>query len=191
MRGDAGDAGDGIRPWLVVIDPQVIFASPESPWGSPMFAAIVPRVRALATAFAGRVVVTRFVAPAEPQGSWRAYYVQWPFARVEDSDPLYAVVPELASLAAAAHVVTEPTFGKWGAALREIVGATPRLVLTGVSTDCCVIATALAAADAGAAVTVVSDACAGSTPDNHAAALQVLSLYEPQITLTTTAELLA
>ena len=66
----------------------------------------------------------------------------------------------------------------------------PRLVLTGVSTDCCVIATALAAADAGATVTVASDACAGSTPDDHAAALRVMSLFEPQITLSTTAELL-
>ena len=176
--------------WLVVIDPQVIFASPESDWGSPMFASIVPRVHALAREFAGRVVVTRFVAPTSPQGSWADYYTRWPFARVEESDSLYAVVPELASLAAGAHVVTEPTFGKWGVALREIVGATPRLVLTGVSTDCCVIATALAAADAGARVTVVTDACAGSTPDDHAAALRVMSLFEPQITLTTTAELL-
>lgn len=176
--------------WLVVIDPQVIFASPESDWGSPMFAAIVPRVHSLARGFTGRVVVTRFVAPTSPQGSWADYYARWPFARVEESDPLYAVVPELASLAAGAHVVTEPTFGKWGAALREIVGATPRLVLTGVSTDCCVIATALAAADAGARVTVATDACAGSTPDDHAAALRVMSLFEPQITLSTTAELL-
>ncbi|AKT50772.1 cysteine hydrolase family protein [Arsenicicoccus sp. oral taxon 190] len=186
-----GDPGSGIRPWLVVIDPQVIFAAPESPWGSPMFPAIVPRVRALAAGFADRVVVTRFVAPVEPQGSWRPYYEQWPFALVPDDHATYAVAPALAATLAAAPVVTEPTFGKWGAGLREIVGDAPQLVLTGVSTDCCVIATALAAADAGATVTVVTDACAGSTPDNHAAALQVMSLFEPQIRLAATAEVLA
>jgi len=64
-------------------------------------------------------------------------------------------------------------------------------VVTGVSTDCCVISTALPAADAGATLTVVSDACAGSTPENHRAALDVMALYPPQITLRTTDEVLA
>ena len=31
--------------WLVVIDPQRIFASPDSEWGSPMFPDIVEPVR--------------------------------------------------------------------------------------------------------------------------------------------------
>ena len=58
-------------------------------------------------------------------------------------------------------------------------------------TDCCVISTALAAADAGATLTVVTDACAGSTPENHQKALDVMSLYPPQITLATSAEIAA
>ena len=49
----------------------------------------------------------------------------------------------------------------------------------------------LAAADAGCFVTVVPDACAGSTDDNHAAALQVMGLYEPQIRVRPTADVLA
>lgn len=60
-------------------------------------------------------------------------------------------------------------------------------MLTGVATDCCVISTALAAADAGAHVTVVADACAGSTAENQAAALQVMGLYPPQITISDSA----
>ena len=36
--------------WLVVIDPQRIFADPSSPWGSPMFPDIVEPVRRLAAA---------------------------------------------------------------------------------------------------------------------------------------------
>jgi nicotinamidase-related amidase len=65
------------------------------------------------------------------------------------------------------------------------VGEAPRLVLTGVSTDCCVIATALAAADAGAHVTVLTDGCAGSTADDGAAALRVMGLFDPQIRVRT------
>jgi len=58
------------------------------------------------------------------------------------------------------------TFGKWGPELAAAVGAGP-LVLAGVSTDCCVLSTALAAADAGMAVQVVADACAGVTDESH------------------------
>jgi nicotinamidase-related amidase len=70
------------------------------------------------------------------------------------------------------------------------VGESPRLVVTGVATDCCVISTVLAAADAGASVTVVTDACAGSTDGNHAKALDVMALYGPLVRLTTTDALL-
>ena len=74
-----------------------------------------------------------------------------------------------------------PTFSKWGGAIRALIGPTPRLVLTGYATDCCVISTALAAADAGASVRVIADACAGSNDENHAEALHLMSLYDPQI----------
>lgn len=175
-------------PWLVVVDPQRIFASPDSPWGSPMFPGIVEPVRRLADRFAGRTVLTRWVAPDPAVGSWSPYLDAWPFARVPADDPLYDLVDEVADLSDL--VVTATTFGKWVPDLVALTGPTPHLVLAGVSTDCCVVSTALAAADAGATVTVVSDACAGSTPDNHRTALGVMGLYPPQITLASAAEVL-
>lgn len=175
--------------WLVVIDPQRIFADPTSQWGSPMFPAIVDPVRRLAAAAGERTVLTRWVPAAEPRGSWAAYLEAWPFADVPADDPLLELVPELADLAN--EVVSLPTFGKWGVALEAVTGATPHLVLVGVSTDCCVVSTALAAADAGATITVVTDACAGSSPANHRAAMEVMALYPPQITLASTSEVLS
>ena len=177
---------DSVEPlpdeWLVIIDPQAIFADPAtSPWGSPMWAATVPRIARLATAYEGRVVVTRFVADPGIGGSWASYYDDWPFALVPDEDPLYAVVPELVGLTD--HVVTEPTFGKWGPQLRAVVGDQPRLALAGVATDCCVIATAIPAGDAGATVRVVAGACAGSTPAMHEQALGAMEMFAPQVTV--------
>ncbi|MEI2774483.1 MAG: isochorismatase family protein [Tetrasphaera sp.] len=169
--------------WLVVIDPQAIFADPAtSAWGSPMFATALPRMVALAAAYGPeRTILTRFVADPGAGGSWGAYYRDWPFALVPDDDPLYVLVPELAG--AAGHVVTCATFGKWGPALRAVVGEHPRLTLAGVSTDCCVIATALPAADAGASIRIAANACAGSTRDDHEHALAVLALFAPQIVI--------
>lgn len=168
--------------WLVVIDPQAVFADPvTSPWGSPMWAETVPRIARLATAYEGRVVVTRFVADPGIGGSWADYYDDWQFALVPGSDPLYAVVPELAELTD--HVVTEPTFGKWTPGLRAVIGKQPRFALAGVATDCCVISTALPAADAGASVRVVAQACAGSTVAMHQQALGAMSMFAPQVTI--------
>jgi nicotinamidase-related amidase len=65
------------------------------------------------------------------------------------------------------------------------------MVLTGVSTDCCVISTALAAADAGVAVKVVTDGCAGLSPADHQRALDAMALYAPLIELTTADAVLA
>jgi len=176
--------------WLVVIDPQAIFASPDSAWGSPFFADVMPRIRELAESFRDRVIVTRWTPTADRATSWGAYFAAWPFADRPAGDPLFDLVPDAVELSP--HPTLDlPTFGKWGGDIEAIVGRGAHVVLTGVSTDCCVISTALAAADAGAHVTVAADACAGSTAENHAAAMQVMGLYPPQITISDTAAVLA
>lgn len=168
--------------WLVVVDPQVVFADPQtSPWGSAMWAETVGHIAGLATAYGpSRTIVTRFVADPSLGGSWGPYYEDWPFALVPDDDPLYAVVPELAGVGD--HVVTAGTFGKWPV-LRDLVGNGAHLTLTGVSTDCCVLSTALPAADAGATVRIAASGCAGSSAQNHQRALDAMALYGPQITI--------
>lgn len=176
--------------WLVVIDPQVIFADPTSDWASPFFVDAFANIARLAEAFGDRVIVTRWVPTADRETSWGEYFAAWPFADNPEGDHLFDLVPEAQHLATR-PTVDRPTFGKWSAELTDVTGSAPHLVLTGVSTDCCVISTALAAADAGAWLTVATDGCAGSTAENHAAAVQVMSLYPPQISLKTTQEILA
>lgn len=181
-------------PWLVVIDPQRIFADPSSDWASPFFAAAMERIERLAAQVGPeRTLVTRWLPTADRSTSWGDYFRAWPFADVPASDPLYALVDAARGLSA--HpAIDEPTFGKWGPQLAAATGHAPgspaRIVLAGVSTDCCVISTALAAADAGVHVRIARDACAASTADNGAAALQVMGLYAPQIELVDVATLL-
>ena len=174
---------DGV---LVVVDAQHVFADAGSPWGAPRFAEVHPAIRRLTAAFAGRVVHTRFVAPAEPTGAWVPYYEQFPFALQPPDAHLYQLVEDPGG----APVVDATTFGKWGPELAAVVGDGP-LTVTGVATDCCVISTVLPAADAGVPVRVVADACAGSGDDDHERALRVMSLYAPLVQMTTTAEVLA
>ncbi|WP_301648503.1 cysteine hydrolase family protein [Streptomyces arenae] len=173
---------------LAVIDMQHVFADPASAWAAPRYTEAAAGVRRLLPAFAHRTVFTRFVAPARPTGAWRAYYDRWPFARQAPDAGLWSLTDEFTD--SAEVVLDAPTFGKWTPELAARTAPYGRLVLTGVSTDCCVLSTALPAADAGVEVVVVTDACAGATDDTHTKALQLLDLYAPLIRLTTVAELL-
>jgi nicotinamidase-related amidase len=184
--GPAAD-GPGEPPCLVVIDMQRVFGEPGSPWLAPRFAEIVDPVRRLADAFSPRVVFTRFVAPAAPHGAWRQYYEQWPFALQPPDAAIYELAEPFAAMAG--PTVDATTFGKWGPELAARAGGGP-LVLAGVSTDCCVLSTALAAADAGVTVRVVADACAGVDDESHAQALHIMSLYGPLVEVVTVAGVL-
>lgn len=189
-RGWVAERVEASHRWLVVIDPQNIFASPDSEWGSPFFEDAMVNIRHLALAYGQRVLVTRWIPTADRSTSWGEYFDAWPFADKPASDSLYDLVPDAVALSP--HPTLDlPTFGKWGAELESIVGHGAHVVLAGVSTDCCVLSTALAGADAGARLTVATDACAGSDASNHEAALHVMGLYPPQITLKTTHEILA
>ena len=172
---------------LAVIDMQRVFADPDSPWAAPRYAEAAEGVRRLLPEFGDRVTFTRFLAPDQPVGAWRSYYEQWPFARQPPDAPLWQLTDEFA--ARAPHVLDTPTFGKWTPELAARLGPDEPLVLAGVSTDCCVLSTALAAADAGVEVLVVSDACAGADDASHTKALEVMDLYRPLIRVVTVEEL--
>jgi nicotinamidase-related amidase len=58
-----------------------------------------------------------------------------------------------------------------------------------VSTDCCVLSTALAAADDGAWVRVVSDGCAGASDEDHERSLAAMAFYAPQVEVVRSADL--
>jgi nicotinamidase-related amidase len=184
QAGQAGSAGEG-QATLAVIDMQRVFADRGSPWFTPRFAEIVDPIQRLVGAYRPRVVFTRFVAPAVPAGAWRRYYELWPFALQPPDARIYELVDEFAD--EPSPTLDATTFGKVGDQLSAMVGG-GGLVLAGVSTDCCVMSTALAAADDGVAVQVVADACAGINDESHAKALDILRLYRPLVEVVSLAE---
>jgi nicotinamidase-related amidase len=172
-------SGDG--PLLVVVDMQKVFA--EGPWATPGFWDVVPRIERLAGAFGDRVCFTRFLVPPEPDGAWVDYYRDWEFVTKPEAVPLLELVEPFASRAGA-HV-EKTTFGKWGPELETLAGSAKTLVVCGVATDCCVIATVLGAVDGGMHVRLVADACAGISDEAHERAVAVMAGFPPQVELTT------
>jgi nicotinamidase-related amidase len=173
MNSPAGDT-----PLLAVIDMQEFFAA-GSPWAVPGFEDLIEPVGQLARGYGPRAVFTRFLIPEVPQGSWVGYYRAWP----------QVLAPEAAHLADLAlpwrgvGTLDKTTFSKWGPELESMLGPGRELTVCGVSTDCCVLATVLAAADAGAQVRVIADACAGITAEAHEAALNLMAGFAPQVTI--------
>jgi nicotinamidase-related amidase len=171
------------EPWLVAIDLQEVFRTPDSAWFTPRYDDAAAGTRELLPLFGPRVVFTRFVAPTIPAGAWVDYYRKWPFALVPADDPIYDLSAEFRSEHHA--IVSASTLGKWGPDLGSAMNGSREMVLTGVATDCCVLSTALAAADAGVHVHVVADACAGVSDRDHQRALDAMELYAPLIEVTT------
>lgn len=171
---------------LVVIDMQAAFRRPGQ-WHVPRYDEAAAQIGRLIAAV-GDPLFTRFVPDPSEQGSWRAYYDRWDQMRLPPEDALWDV--DLSGYDGGA-TLDLPTFGKWGQAMAEQVPVGGELILAGVATDCCVLSTALAAADAGRFVTVVTDACAGQDDAAHEGAVAMMSLLAPMVRLATCDELLA
>lgn len=174
--------------WLLVIDMQRIFAEPDSPWATPDFAAAQQGVDRLLPAFAGRTAFTRFVAPAHPAGAWADYYRDWPFALDPAHADQYALVDGYARHGE--PVIDRSGFGKWDATTAARLDRPGTIVLAGVSTDCCVLSTALAAVDDGVRIVVAADACAGLSAADHQRALDAMALFAPNVAIADTGRVL-
>jgi nicotinamidase-related amidase len=168
-------------PVLALIDLQRIFADPDSGWAAPDFQRVLEPTEKLIAIFSPQVIFTRFVAPEKPVGSWVTYYELYPFALQSPDSDDYQLVDEFSG----APTLDKTTFGAWGPELAERVGTGGHLVVAGVTTDCCVITTALAAVDAGVYVQVVEDACAGSDEESHRKAIDIMRLYSPMLEIVT------
>lgn len=167
---------------LVIIDMQHIFASTQSQWHVPGYADAANQVARLRRHFSGPAIWTRFVRDPQETGSWQAYYQRWSQCRLAEDDPAWDIT---LTVPADDPVITLPTFSKWGADLQAMTQNHRRLVMCGVATDCCVLATALGAVDAGHHVTLVTDACAGLDLQAHAQTLAILQLLAPMTALMT------
>jgi nicotinamidase-related amidase len=173
-------------PLLVVVDMQRIFRDADSPWATPGFDELAEAITRLVGAFEDRVVFTRFIVPERYEGSWVPYYELWS----EVTKPGRRDWMDLAEPYASwePRTLDKTTFSKWGPELEAAAGAAKTLVLCGVATDCCVIATAIAAADAGMFVRVVADACRGVDEAAHERALGLAAGFAPQIVVSTLEE---
>ena len=162
------------------VDMQRMFAE-ETPWHAPWVKRVLPRIERLVSAHPDRTIFTRFVpahSAGHATGAWRRYYERWATMTLERLDPgLLDLVPALARFAPPAAVVDKAEYSSFRA--RDLDTLLRRrgietLIISGVETDVCVLATILAAVDLGYHVIVPTDAICSSSDETHDA---LLTLY--------------
>lgn len=186
----------GAKAALVVVDMQRIFAE-ETEWRVPDLLRIVPAVAALVSARAGSTLFTRFVTPpscADASGRWRQYYRRWASVTLERMPAeMLDLVPELMSLAQSGTICDKATFSAFadGTLPHVLVErGVDTLVLAGIETDVCVLATAIGAVDRGYRVVVAADAVTSGSLAAHRAVIdRVLPRFAEQIEVATAAQI--
>ncbi len=160
---------------LVLLDLQRLFVDPSSPAYLPGWAAVAPRCQALLAAFraAGRpVMFTRHVNPLGDDTGVIALFGGRP---LRSEDPLAALDPRWQPLGEE-PVVHKQRYSPWlceGLAARVPPGGT--LVIAGVTTHRCALATAVEAASRDRVPVLVADACATRSAELHLAALRCVA----------------
>jgi len=186
------------RTHHLCIDMQRLFLEP-GPWYAAAGVAILPAIRRLLDHAPERATFTRFITAERAEaakGSWQRYYRRWhEVTRDELGEGALEFHPELAPYAAAAPVFDKATHDAFddAAFARHVEALQPSvLVLSGVETDVCVLATALSAVDLGYRTVIAVDAVASSVAESHAACLEhVYPRYDQQIELARVDEIIA
>ncbi|HEY2890404.1 MAG TPA: cysteine hydrolase [Dongiaceae bacterium] len=195
MSGLAALGADTVH---VVVDMQRLFAE-ETGWRVPTIEAVMPNIQRLVSHCTSRTLYTRFVTPPNAgaaNGVWQRFYQRWPQVTTDQLSPkLFDLMAPLAAEAPAEAQIDKEGFSSFSAA--DFAAALDRLkagtlVLSGVETDACVLATAIDAIDRGHRVVIARDAVTSFSLEAHRAALDhVLPRFAPLIDLAATTDIIA
>ena len=188
----------GSRTVHVVVDMQRVFAE-ATDWRVPVIAEVVPPILTLVQAHPRETVFTRFMTPPSIEnasGDWQRFYARWQSVTRDRMDAaMFDLMEPFAGFVPPAEVCDKTTFSAFASA--DLVASLARrgtqtLVLSGVETEVCVLATALDAVDRGLHVVLATDGLTSGSAAGHSAALEaVYPRFDQQIESATTAAILA
>lgn len=184
------------RSQHIVVDMQEVFAT-NPQWGFAGIYEIVPAIARLAAAKPQQTLWTRFISAHSAEaavGAWAALYRMWPGATLAAGAQM-DILPDLLPLVAdSSHVFDKPTYSSFHsqALITELQRRqADTLILSGVETDVCVLATLMEAVDRGYFVVMPTDALTSSDPDGHKQILDVIPRrLKSQVFTATTDEIL-
>ncbi|MBR0137470.1 MAG: cysteine hydrolase [Erysipelotrichaceae bacterium] len=180
---------------LLVIDMQNAYTS-NGPWACPkMEEAAGNIIRLIESGKFSRIIFTRFDAPAAPVGTWKDYNEI--NREVNEDEQMNKILPRLQPYADKYPLYSKSTYSSLTVPqiqeeVNRCIEDGSSVVLTGVVSECCVLATALQAVDMGCPVIYITDGCAGVSEQTEQAVIDVLrGLDYVQTTISDTASYLS
>jgi len=188
----------GPRTLHAVVDMQRVFAE-ATDWRTPTITDVVPPILTMVRAHPRQTVFTRFMTPPTVEaatGDWQRFYARWrSVVRDRMAPAMFDLMEPFAGFVPPAEAIDKLTFSAF--ASPAFVASLARrdvetLVLSGVETEVCVLATAIDAVDHGLHVVLATDALTSASAAGHRAALEaVYPRFDQQIDIATTAAILA
>lgn len=172
---------------LVVVDMQNAYLEDQC-WACTMTSDCAQKVIDLIeSGTCDNVVFTIYLAPENPVGTWVTYNEV--NAEVNADEWLNEIVEELQPYAEKYPVYSKSTYSSFGNPdFKALMARTGRIVIAGVMSECCVLATAVDAVDTGTPVVYLSDACSGSSKEFEEMTIKLMEFASPTHTAVMTTD---
>lgn len=170
---------------VLVIDLQVVVA-PGGAWELPAIGGVVDAATRLVDQHDGPVIASRHVPVPDEPGTLG------PFARQDDPSVLTTDAAELVPGLVHLPSVDKRSYSAFRCAeVRDAVQQADSVLVCGVETDCCVLATVYDLLDEGIETIVVPEATTGPDPVSHDGALRTMGRLGELVQVRPLADVLA
>ena len=148
------------NPFILIIDVQNVYRIGE-PWACETIDTAIGNIEELLKAVPKKdVLFTKYLAPSEPAGVWKAYNEK--YAAINADPWMNEIVDELKPYLPGRKVIEKSTYSSYLSpeVQKELKGRSAA-VLTGVVAECCVLSTLMSLIDAGIYAIYLTDAVSG------------------------------
>lgn len=181
-------AADGtLGDVLVVVDMQNAYLEDQC-WGCLRTTSCAEVVAGLLDAgTCDNAVFTEYLAPEYPVGTWVTYNEV--NAEVNADEWLNEIVDQLKPYAEKYPLYSKSTYSSFGNPdFKALMARAGRIVLAGVVSECCVLATAIDAIDTGTPVVYLTDACSGCSEEKEQMVEALIAGFSPTHTAVMTSQ---
>jgi len=163
---------------LLVIDMQNVYKAGQ-PWGCPNIDPIIANIQKLLTAKNfDSVYFTRHLPASSPTGTWKQYNKH--YDQINNAPHLSQLVPELAPYTRQHPVLEKSTYSASPVLPPQLFDEPlPRLIITGVVAQCCVLSTVMNLIDKGNEIIYLIDAVAGQHADFEEMTQAIVNTFSP------------
>lgn len=163
---------------LIVVDMQNVYL-PGNPWACHKSLIAAENIKKLIESETiEHIVFTTFVPPKNPVGRWNNYNTE--YADINNDPYMSEIMDVLKPYAQKYPVYEKSIYSSYGISeLKELAANADHVLITGVVAECCVLATAISAIDAGNHVYYINDAVAGFSEQTETETEHLISYLSP------------